>query len=242
MEISRVYTIKDVDMIVGAKTVAENFITHKDQIIPRRSVWADPFIEDFATRIDSAAEEYLGLDTKKDLKAATGQVVSLGAAALKDLGFLKIQIEADFDSDKKEMKQILNKLGFNGTYKLAKRGDQQALTQVLFKFKKGMTDEMKTTLTTKGIDATLIEDIKGYEKVFTAANVAQEKLKGSSKTLTAAGIAEFNEIYKQAIAICRICANLFAADKLVKDQFSFSRIVSNMGNQKSTKVETEIAA
>lgn len=241
MTLKRSYRYKDVDMLIGSKTIAESFTARKDLIAARRPTWAGPFIGNFTTRIDQAIVDFLGLDPRQDLKAATRVVNEIQANALKDLGFLKVQIEVDFATSKPYMTRLLDKLGFDKNWKQATRKDQQALTQVLFKCKKGLNASVRAELTAKGIDPVLIDTITGYAVTLTAANVTQEALKGSTKEITALGIAEFNEIYSQAIAICKICSRMFDKDKVVKSQFSFKTVIKKMNKQAASK-PVDIAA
>lgn len=239
MSVTRNYGCKDVDMLIASKTIVENFGSHKATILAERPIWADPFIGDFNTRIDNAFIDILGLNPRDELKSATRIVVEIQDKALKDLSFFKVQVEEDFSSDKKFVSQVLKKLGFDGVYSLAQKKDQQALTQVLARFGKGMTKELKTTLTTKGINPLLIDRIQGYAGALVKANVTQESLKGSSKSVTAAGIVELNEIYSQTKSICRICSRIFVDDPVAKKQFAFNPIVAALGTGRQAKDPAE---
>lgn len=233
MALNRNYSYKDVDMLIGAKTVAENFTTHQARIIEERPLWADPFITNFTERIDNAMIKYLGLDPKADLKSATRVVLEIQANALKDLSLFKVQVETDLAKDKAYMKRVLDNLGFDKTFTLARKRDQQALTQVLFKFKKGMKPALETELTTKGINGALIDRIQGYADTLTQANVTQESLKGTTKNITAEATTEFNEIYTEVIGICKVCTRIFVADQLIKPLFSFRQIITSMNKLKA---------
>lgn len=239
MGTSRAYTYKDVEMLFGCQTVVENFKSHKDEIVARRAIWADPYITHFQARINTAMEKYLGLDTRVDLKAATQTVNQLQAVALKDLSFLKVQIEQDFATDKVKVNHLLDRLGFYSFWTKARYKDQQALVQLLYQYRQGLTDAVKAEIVAKGTDIALLQDISTYADTLKNANVSQETLKSSSKELTEAGNIEFNAIYEQAIAICKISAKLFEDKPQVKEKFIFSQIIKKMTSQrKETVAET----
>ncbi len=232
MTTQRMYSYKDVVMLVACQTVIENFKTHKEEIIAARTIWADPFISNFETRLNKATTTYLGLDPRQELKTATQAITLLQEAALKDLSFLKTQIEADFSADKVRMSTLLDVLGFRSYWPAARRKEQQSLIQLLYQYRNGLMKAVKTELTAKGSQETLLNRISGYAETLRKANVTQETLKGTSKEITEAGTIEFNAIYEQAMAICKICAKLFADNLQVKDKFVFSRVVKNMNGQK----------
>lgn len=228
----RMYSYKDVVMLVACQTIAENFKAHKEEIIAARSVWADPFISNFEARLNKAITTYLGLDPRQELKNATQAFAQIQETAIKDLSFLKTQIEADFAADKTRMNSLLDLLGYRSYWAAARRKDQQALIQLLYQYRNGLTKAVKTELAAKGGNEVLLSRLAGYADTLKKANVTQETMKGSSKEITEAGTIEFNTIYEQAMAICKISAKVFADNPQVKDKFVFSRIAKNMHGQK----------
>jgi hypothetical protein len=224
----RSYSYKDVTMLVACQTIAENFKAHKEEIIAVRSVWADPFISMFETRTNKAITSYLGVDPKQELKSATLTVTQVQGSALKDLSFLKIQIEADFAADKVRLASLLDSLGFYSFWVPARHKSQQALIQLLYHYRNSLTKAVKTELIAKGINEPLLNRISSYADTLRKANVTQETMKGSSREITEAGTVEFNAIYDQAMAICKICAKIFADNVQVKNKFVFSKVAKNM--------------
>jgi len=224
----RAYSYKDVTMLVACQTIAENFKAHKEEIIAIRSIWADPFISTFETRINKAITSYLGLDPRQELKTATLAVTQVQEAALKDLSFLKVQIEADFVADKVRLTSLLDGLGYYSYWVMARQKDQQALIQLLYQYRSSLTKAAKTELVAKGINEPLLNRISAYADTLRKANVTQETLKGSSREITEAGTLEFNAIYDQVMVICKICAKIFYDNPQVKDKFIFSKIAKNM--------------
>jgi len=230
----RKYAHKDVDMLISAKTLSANFTDHKTEIVAVRAIWADPFIASFQTRIDNAISNFLGLDPKKDLKLATDQVLFIQQKAMEDIAFFKTNIEADFDNDKTRLNWFLDTFGFTAHLEDIQNKDQEALIELLQKFKKNMTTAIKTEITDKGTSPQLIDDIINNADPLKDANVIQETLKGTSKDLTDEALTEFNEIYAVAIAIGKITAKLFKKDKVKKDKFTFSKLVAEL-NKKPKK-------
>lgn len=233
----RNYSYKDVEMLVSAKTLCDNFKAHKTAIVAIRATWADPFIANLQTRIDTAISTYLGLDPKKDLKLATQQVLQLQAQALINLALFKVNIAADYATDKTRLNWLLDTLGFTAHHTAAQKGDQEALVELLQKFKTNMTAALKTEITTKGTSATLITDIVNSADPIKNANVSQEGLKGSSKELSDQAVTEFNAIYAQVATICKITAKLFKSEPIKKDNFTFSKLTSALNVHKPIKAK-----
>lgn len=77
-----------------------------------RTTWTSDYVTALATKIDDAIENYLGLDKKKELRDATSRLAALQVPAMRDLSFIKTQIDVDFG---KEAKEILKNLGFTKT-------------------------------------------------------------------------------------------------------------------------------
>ena len=116
MEITRNYKCKDVEMLITAATINDSAIKNKTFLQSKRANWADPFFEDFKEEIDKTIEDYLGLDSAKQLRDSTKIVLEIQANAMKDLAELKTQIEADFKSNPVQRTEILTTLGFNAHY------------------------------------------------------------------------------------------------------------------------------
>lgn len=224
------FSYKNVDMLIAARTVVKNFEDHKAELIAMRSNWQDPFIGDLKTRINDAISNYLGRDAKKDLKLATLSVTEIQETSLKNLSVFKVQLEVDFSDNKPRLEFLLDNLGFTRNYVAARKGDQEGLIELLFSFKENMITSLKNELISKGIQAQLIDNIKGAAVQLRDANVDQENLKDVSKELTAEAIEEFNAIYKEVMAVCRISAKLFKENPAKKNKFTFSRIAKRLNH------------
>ena len=227
MNQQRNYNYKDVEMILASKTITVSLETNLEELSLTRTAWTPEFVTALKTRTDNAIDNYLGLDKKKELREATALIHSIQLPALRNLQFLKTQIEVDFDD---EADEILNSLGFNHSYKKVQKKNQEALIQLLYAFKNALTDELKARITEKGTNPVLIESIIGYADQMKDADINQESLKQTTKELTEDAIEEFNAIYDIIIGICKIASVFYYDDPVKKEQFTFSNIVSNMSS------------
>jgi len=237
MALSRNYNFKDVDMLLASKTIIETLKLNLADLAMARGTWTEEYVNSLSTKIDFAIEKYLGLDKKKELRDTTSQLAAIQAPAMRDLAFIKTQIVVDFGSDSKE---IIKSLGFDKSLRAVQKGDQQALIELLYSFKKGLTDALKTQLIAKGTNSALIDRIIAYADQLKQTNVTQETLKETTKVISEEGLVAFNEIYNEVIGICKIASNFLIFDPLKKEQFTFTKVIKNMGvAKKATTTVTE---
>jgi hypothetical protein len=235
----RSYKSKDVDMLVTTSTIIESAIANKTFLQSKRTTWADPFFEDLKTRIDNAVEKYLGVDSAKELRESTLTVTTIQKQAINDLAEVKVQISEDFKKDKARQEELLNQLGFTAHHKEAQKGDQEALIQLLFKFKTNLTSGLKTEISEKGTPSTLLETITGYADTLKKADVSQEGFKGTKKEITAEAVKEFNEIYDQVISISKIANNFYKGQPLTQGLFSYNKVSKTLSASPQSKTTTE---
>jgi len=233
----RFYSGKKVEMLFASSAIVEQAINHKDFLITKRVVWADPYFPDLQKRIQDAFTNYLGIDNAKELRVATQLVVGVAKNAIRDLAEFKVQITEDFKHNKIRLNEILTNLGFVQHHLAARRNDHESLTELLLQFKKNMTTEMQTEITGYGTSASLITSIIGYADVLKASNITQQIWKGSRKEVSQAGINELNEIYSQVISVAKISAKFFRDDKAKKQEFSFSKAIKNMNNARNSSLK-----
>lgn len=172
------------------------------------------------------------------MREATQILLNLQTKALKDLAEFKVQVMEDFKTNKPRRDEILNKLGFTAHLKKARNQDQEALIELLLKFKQNMSAALQTEITNAGTSVTLITAILAHATVLNNSNITQETLKGSRKAISQAGVTEFNAIYAQVISIAKIAASFFKEDKAIKEKFSFSKTVKTLNNQPSNPSNT----
>ncbi len=230
----RNYNFKDVDMLLASQTISQSLADNLSDLSMARTNWTSEYVTALTTKIDDAIENYLGLDKKKELRDASSKLASLQNPAMRDLSFIKTQIDVDFP---KESKEILKKLGFDKNLRSVQKGDQEALIQLLYAFKKGLTETLKTQITSKGTNPALIDRIVEYADRLKSAEVSQETLKETTKQISEEAVGAFNEIYDEVVGICKIASNFYQYETLKKEQFTFSNVVSNMNVSKKIAEE-----
>ena len=101
-----------------------------------------------------------------------------------------------------------------------------------------MTDSLRNQITDKGLSGILIDKIIGYAETFKEANVNQEGLKQTTKEVSKEVIDVFNGIYDEIIGICKKVSNYYQFDAVKQEQFTFSKVVGNLGSARKAPVET----
>ena len=239
---NRNYSYKDVDMLTASQIVAENFKSNIGELSTVRSDWTEAYANDLVGRVTQTIETHLGIDAKKDLRDATSGLSNIQVAAKRDLSFFKTQIDDDFKSTPSVRDEILNTLGFSKYLKNVQKGNQEALIQLLYAFKKNITDPLRNQITDKGLSDSLIEKIIGYAVTFNDANTSQESLKLSTKEISKEVAEVFNSIYDEVIGICKKASVYYQYDAVKKEQFTFSKVIANLGFARKTVTKTDAVA
>jgi len=219
----RNYSYKDVVMLMAAKTILQSLRTNLGELSAVRTNWNEAYVTAFILRIDTAIENFLGLDKKQGQREATALLKQIMAPAMRDLGLIKTQVEVDFGSSAVETLKTL------GLHKNLHKLDQETLIEALYAFKKGMTESIRNTMTQCGTNPVLIESIIGYANQLQEANLSQESMKTESQNISQEALIAFNTIYDEVIGIGKIASKYFKDDKLKKDQFTFKKVVKQMG-------------
>jgi len=238
MSKNRNYSYKDVDMLLTSKTIIESFKLNLSELSSARSNWDEEYANNLAEKIDNAIEDYLGLDKKRELRNATAYLSSIQTPTIRDLSFLKKQLEVDFAGDKSKLKEMLKNLGFEKNLRKVQNSDQEALIELLYAFKKGMKASLKSEIVTKGTNPELIDRIINYADQMKQANISQETQKETTKAVSEEAKNAFNEIYTEIIGICKIASSFYQYDTLKKELFTFGKVLSNMNA--SRKVAAEV--
>ena len=219
----RIYTFKDVVMLMAAKTILQNMLANLSELSTVRTTWTEAYVTELILKADTAIENFLGLDKQQSLREATDLLNNIMTPALRDLGFVKTQIEVDFS---KEAGEMLKTLGLNINIHSI---NQEGLIQLLYSFKKGMTPNLMTAMTQKGTNPVLIDGIIAYANQLQQANLSQESLKSMTQEVSKEAIDTFNGIYSEVIGIGKIASKFYQNDRLKKDQFTFTKVVKKMG-------------
>ena len=234
---NRNYSYKDVDMLLTSKTIAGNLKSNISELSAVRNDWTVEYATNLVLRIDQTIETHLGVDVKKGLRDATSGVSSIQVPAKRDLSFFKTQIDEDFKAEPATRDEIVNTLGFSKHLRNVQKGNQESMMQLLYAFKNNMTDSLRNQITAKGISDTLIGNIIGYATVFSDANSSQEVLKLSTKEITKEVVDVFNGIYNEIIGICKKVSSYYQYDAIKKEQFTFSKVINNLGSARSARSE-----
>ena len=229
MKKTRNYSYKDVVMLMTSKVIAGNFLTNITELSAVRNDWTERYATGLITRIDGAIETQLGIDPKKELRSATSELSAIQVTAKRDLSFFKTQVSEDFKTEPTVRNEILTLLGFTQFLRGVQKGNQQSLIQLLYTFKNNMTETLRTQVISKGMSATLIDNIMGYAATFAGANVNQESLKLSTKEITEEARQIFNSIYDEIIGICKKASAFYQYNPVKKEQFTFSKVAKNLG-------------
>lgn len=225
---NRNYSFKDVDMLLASKTIVESLNANLADLSMVRTNWTQEYVTQLSSKIDDAIENYLGLDKKKELRNATANLSSIQTPAIRDLSFLKKQLQVDFAAEKPELKDMLRTLGFVKNLRKVQNSDQEALIELLYAFKKGMKESLKSEIVAKGTNSELIDRIINYADQMKLANVSQETQKETTKAVSEEATNAFNGIYSDVIGICKIASSFYQYDALKKELFTFGKVLSNM--------------
>ncbi len=241
MKVTRNHQGKDVEMLTVSAIIVENAIANQDFLVSKRQSWAEPFFGNLKARIDNAFNQILGIDSASKMREATQVVLKIQEKSINDLTELKIQIKEDFKSDKTRRDEILRQLGYTAYYKMVQKRDQEALTQLLYQFKKSLTDTLQEEITQKGISPEILNRICTYAEQLSQANIAQETHKGTKKTINREIVAEIVEIYSEVISVAKIARNFYKGNPAKQDLFSYSKIFKKL-NASTRTAEEEIQA
>lgn len=239
MSKNRNYNCRDVDMLITSKTIAESFKANLSVLSAIRSDWTEQYALDLISKIDKAIEINLGTDAKKDLRNSTTNLEAIQIPAKRDVSFFKTQIDDDFKNDPAKRDEILKGLGFARHLRDVQKSNQEALIQLLYSFKTNMNDSLRKEITAKGMNVSLIDNIIGYADIFKQANTTQENLKSTTKEISKETSDSFNAIYDEIIGICKKASNYFHYEPLKIEQFTFSKVLANLGATRKVIPETQ---
>ena len=229
------YNVKTVDFLIASDTIIDSAIANQPFLETKRATWKMAYFQDIKTQINQAIQNHLGLDSAKELRESSQVVYTIVAQALVALAEVKVQIEEDFKDTPSQKIEILNTLGFSNYFFNARKGDQEALINLLYQFKTNLTQTLNDQIVAKGTAQTTLDSVVSYSDELKNADVFQEGKKGTRKELTAAAINEFNNIYDKIISITRISTKFFKNDKAKSDQFSFTKVAKNINKTKPSQ-------
>jgi hypothetical protein len=235
----RSYQGKAVEMLMVCRTIAESFKENIAELTEARNDWTPAYADDLIKRIDDAMSNYLGVDSRKDLRAATQALLNLQTPAQQDLVFFKTQVADDFRKDPARRDEILRTLGFTQFQPYLHKGNHEVLIQLLFTFSTNLTPEIRAEAISKGMKEALIDRILSYARALAAANLSQETFKATWQEVSKDVNDVFNEIYAEVIGLCKKCSVFYRGNKLKRHHFSYSRVLANLGNGSRTNGQSQ---
>jgi hypothetical protein len=240
MSKNRRYSCKDVDMLMTSRTIAETFRTNISVLSTVRTDWTSKYADELNNRIRSVMEKSLGIDSKKSLRDSSLALSEIQMPARRDISFFKTQIDQDFKDKPQTKDELLKNLGFTKYLRDVQKGSQEALIQLLNAFRMNMNDSIRKKITENGLNNALIDNIIGYTTTFENANVIQETFKSSSKQVTLEVQDSLNAIYDEIISICKIASKYYRYEPLKAEQFTFQKVLKNLGASQKVTVKTEV--
>jgi len=225
MQKQRVYHYPDVSMLLACETVCSALQQNIGLLSIIRQQWSNEYVSDLHDRIDYCIDHHLGIDPEKKLRHAAALFMSIQEPALRDVHFLKKQLEIDFKSDKNLLNDIMTLLGYDSYLDETFEKDHKALIHLLATFKNGLSDSLRQMIIDKGISPLLIERILGYHEDLKFKNISFDTREVQQNELSTEAIHVFNSIYNEVTGICKLASCYFHFDTLKKEQFSFSKVV-----------------
>lgn len=235
--LERAYNDPDVVMLTSGLAIIEAAKNHVAALQLRRTTWKLPYFTGLEDEIKTAMQDHLGLTPEAARMAATAVVLTNFSTMRTDARKLMVDLQTLEDLSADRRATLLRSLGYDEHYSAVAAKKAEALTEMLFKIKKNLTPEVRTELTTLGVNDGLIGRLIGYAEEFTKSRVQQTALKQSQKELTDGAIREFNRLYEKVIAICRVAQDEFKKDKAVKGQFSYTQTVNKLQQARKPKPE-----
>ncbi len=196
------------------------------ELVVERPLWATPYFPTFITRLTGYLGSYVGDDRTDAQRDATVIVEALEKQARAKLSSFKIQLDADFRTNKPRLAEILNTLGFTLYFKNAIISKEVNLLNLLERFKTNMIPTLQAEIVTAGGNLANIILIKTLATTLPAANMVQEGLKGTKKLTTEGMVTDFNDAYDELMSICKVAQNIYKEDAAKKQLFSYAHTLS----------------
>jgi len=238
MKESHLYPGKAVNFVIGAKVVAGHFTDNVSELSAERTNWTPAYALEIDKKVDNLAGIYMGTNTRDELFKTTLLLNGSLGSMRKDLISLKTHIDVDFKGTPDYL-IFLSDLGFKKSISSLTQSEFVAL---LTKCKSTLTPEYITKITAKGMNTALPQRIAANADVVISNNAKQERLKGTVKEATGKMVADLNDLYKEIIGICKLAAVHYKGNPDKKELFTFSKILSNIGDSRPAKKDEKAKA
>ena len=229
--VQRKYKAKDVDMVIAISTIISNAKGKQEFLQTKRSTFTLDYFTQLETEIDAAVQQYLGADNARELRNATISLYAIQQEALRLASEIKLQIQLDFGDTAAE---LLNNLSFTTYWARARKKDQEALIDLLFRFKTNLTPELRTRMIAKGTIAADIDGLIARADLLRATDTSQESYKTSRSIATEEAIIAFNGIYEKAMSVSKMATMFYKGNSTHQSLFSFNKIFKNISLPKRT--------
>lgn len=229
-ELKRYYKGSDADMLTVISLIVQAAKDYEEELAARRPSWARPFFSNLQKEIDLVVKTYMCTDSAKNLRLSTQLLQQIHVAAINNLEEIKVQIERNFRKDKVTRNELLDELGYQKLFKTARKKDQSALVQLLYRFKQALTPDVQEQLTAKGINPDALTTVIGFADMLHNANVSKEAFKDSYKSSTDAAIIAFNEIHGKVMDMAVIAVKFLKHDEVKQERFNYSKVLEAQQN------------
>lgn len=223
--VQRKYKAKDVDMVIAISTIISNAQGNQEFLQTQRSTFTIDYFTQLEAEIDRVTQKYLGADNARDLCLATMSLYATQQEALRVAGEIKLQIQLDFGDKGGE---LLNNLGFTTYWTRARKKDQEALIDLLFRFKTNMTPALRTEMIAHGTIAADIDSLIAKADLLKASDASQELHKTNRPLATEEAIAAFNAVYDKVMSVAKMATVFYKGNGTHQNLFSFSKNARNI--------------
>ncbi|GEM_PF-5605439 len=216
------------DLLLAARNVIYATKDHIEELEALRSFINRDYVSELEQKINNAIKSNLGIEENHAPVLWVRQINSIRIPALRDISFLKTQIEQDFKKDK-EYKKILDKLGITDHLRNSVNGNRQSFIELMYSITRELKGKTKTKIVNKGTPEELINRIVNYTSGLDLGSMRKKsKKKLSPNTMSIANKKEVEDIITEVNNICKIASNFFQYDPLIKQRFIIDIIVKNL--------------
>jgi hypothetical protein len=210
--------------ILAEKKIAQSFNENIFELSRIRTDWTPEYARQLKSRVDSAKAAYLPPKTCCKHPEKQQYIHDLMISSLINISILRELIKVEFREDPIFQKHIFEKFGYNDLYSEAKNGDYRSLYYLTKAFHENMTPDIREKLISRTIPVSLIDRAASYHDEM-KEYVACFDLINGSMNLNEEGKQEFSEIFSEIKDICRVVSTYYMLDPVLRDQFSFFRVM-----------------
>lgn len=220
------YKYEHIDMLLAAAIVVQSFKEYIREFSYIRTNWTPEFADSLSQRIATGMKNYLGVEYPDALQKTIKKIMEVMPTTRRYLAFIRWQISEIFTRE--EADSILNYLGYDLYFDDAEEYDQESLIQLLFSFKSGMNDGLRSLLSGQGINPPLIDRIIEHASMFQKVTRMQKQIKEACTRPPKEAPLEFQQIYREVRLICQTGATFYQDEPAKRELFIFVKIVHSL--------------